>query len=635
MCGISGLVLREGSRVDPEVVKRMSHQMRMRGPDAEGIDIQNQVALIHRRLKIIDLSDQANQPFLASDSRVRVVFNGEIYNYQDLRSQLEKKGHVFRTESDTEVIGEAFLEWGSACFRHFNGMFAIGILDLRLGKPRLYLVRDRFGIKPLFYSQVAGQLAFASGVRSLLEVPWISQEIHSQALFHYLQFSHVPYPDSIFTAIRQVPPAQFFEFFDGKGEFHSYWHPNEMLAQGTTQKRSDQEWVEEFQDIFKRVLKRQWIADVPVGCFLSGGIDSSLIAKVSQEIQPEGLQSFSVGYDEKEFDETPYAKLVAESLGIQNHCLIMNESDVLSLMEQIPVFLDQPLADPTVLSSLLLSKFARNHVTVALSGDGGDELFFGYSYQRILRQMLKWRKVPSSLRIQAFQGVERLLKLVSQESLGRFVHPGLKMSQIFQYPNEAELFQSFIGMVGPLKPQEVRSLIIDSSIKTEPPLFETLLASFPPMSSEDKIAQVFLRTFLTDTVLAKSDRTSMAYGLEVRVPFLDNEIVNFSSRVPFYLKFRWGQSKVLLRQSLGNSVPYSISYRKKQGFSIPLKHWLRGGMKKILLEFLDPNRLKKEGILDPLKVQSLVQEHLNGQANHSHLLWSLLCFEIWKEKTLQ
>lgn len=633
MCGISGIIEKEGAAIDPRLLERMALEMATRGPDAQGIFVNRNRALIHRRLKVLDLSDEANQPFFSGDRKISLVFNGEIYNFKDLKSELAKQGYEFKTTSDTEVALRAFEHWGVQSFERFNGMFSLAFLDEREQKPRLYLVRDRFGIKPLFYSVRDGRIAFASVLRPLFRVPWIEKDLDSKSLFQFLQFSHVHGSDSMLSAVKQLSPGQYLLFKDGKPDLKEYWRPNLNISQSApnfSASREESHYLEEFETIFKRVITRQTVADVPLGCFLSGGIDSSLIAFMMGQVSSKKLKTYSVGYSEQEFDEVPYAEKVAELLGTEHQSLRISESDCMELIEQVPIFFDQPMADPTLLSSLLLSRLARQDVTVALSGDGADELFFGYPYQVWIRSILKWSGVPDSLRRGIFRTAETLLGCRFWAQGNSRLQQGRKLAQILQFRSESELFQYFIGMVGPLPIPRLKRLLVQP-VSFQSPL-DSLLRDLSSARKEDQIIEIFQRTFLPDTVLAKSDRAGMAYGLEVRVPFLDNELVDFSSRLPFHLKYRQGITKVLLRKSLRGKLPKSIASRKKQGFSIPMREWLRGEMRPLVDRYLNESRLSKEGIFAPLEVNQLVVEHLERRANHSHLLWALICFQLWKEK---
>jgi asparagine synthase (glutamine-hydrolysing) len=633
MCGISGVLLPSGQSVDRALVEKMAASMERRGPDAQGVFAEGNVGLGHRRLKILDLSDEANQPLWNADGKIGLVYNGEIYNFAALRAELEKDASSFHTTSDTEVVLRAYERWGTDAFERFDGMFALGIYDRRGDEPFLLLARDRFGIKPLFYSARAGHFAFASELKPLMLVPWVRREISPQTLFHYLEFSHVPCPLSIFEDVKQVMPGGWLRVSDKALVQGRYWNPSRLLER--TGAYAEGDLLAQCEAALLKSVERQLVSDVPVGCFLSGGIDSSLLLMACEKLGRK-METFTIGYQERESDESPFAREIARAFGGggRHHEWIAKPSDFFGLIPDVPRYFDQPFADPTLLSSLLLSRFAREHVTVALSGDGGDELFFGYSQHAAILFLRSLRHVPFAARSRFFGGVDRL-----GEALGGLhprVHQGRKLAQILQFSGEAELLQYFVGTIGPLPRKELAGLIAQPVDAASLP-FDAHLAELAGAKPWERIAQTFVRTFLVDTVLAKTDRAGMAFGLEARVPFLDDEMTAFSSRLPLSANFRGGSGKRLLRDLLARKLEEkglstAISARPKQGFSIPLKSWLRGELRYLLDEYLGVERLKKEGHFNATGVASLVSEHLSGRANHSHLLWSLISFELWLER---
>jgi len=636
MCGISGVYLSPGDAAAPgsefalqRQLEKMADSIAFRGPDASGYWTRGRLGLAHRRLKIIDLSDAANQPMFLrggeSAGKLGVVFNGEIYNFRELRAELQGLGARFTTASDTEVILHAFAKWGEASFSRFNGIFAFALVDLRPETPRLWLVRDRFGVKPLFYASQSGRMAFASTLRPLLELDWVSRDLDSTAVFHFLKFSHVPGESSILRSVHQIAPGTAL-CFDGTHErSHRYWDPFSLSGAAKDDRLDEKSALLELEGILKRVVARQSYADVPVGMFLSGGIDSSLLtwALVESRGDPASVETFTIGYDEAEFDETPHAEAVAKQLGTKHRTLRVRSEDMIDLIPDIPTWFDQPFADPSLLSSLLLARYARQSVTVALGGDGGDELFFGYSYQKALLQIERLAAVPTSLRRAAFSHIS--------QTVGHFSHRGQKLLEILQFENQAELFQYFVGTIGPMRMDHLRDLVT-LPLETGRAPFQTVLDEIQPLKWEEKIQQVFVRTFLVDTVLAKTDRAGMAFGLEARVPFLDDELADFSSRIPFRMKYAQGSTKSLLRKLAAKKLSNRVALRPKQGFSIPLREWLRGPIGYLLDEYLNPVRLRREGVLHPEGVRELVRAHRSGKRNHSHLLWSLISLQMWKER---
>lgn len=650
MCGISGILLRDGEIADERLLGTMAHAMRRRGPDAQGILARGRVGLAHRRLRILDLSDQANQPLFNEDGKLAVVFNGEIYNHPELKSELEALGHHFRTRSDTEVIVHAFEQWGSGCFRRFNGMFALGIWDGRGASPELWLARDRFGTKPLFLGRAAGRLAFASELKPLLEVPWLSRELDRAAILRFLKFSHVPSPGTIFREIEQLPPGSWFRS-DGEHEERGAFRSSEELlgADGLTSRKSDErpeaEWLSELEGVLNRCVRRQLVSDVPVGCFLSGGVDSSLLAfSYASLAGASSIETFSIGYRETEFDETGYARQIAKGLGARHHELIASPDDYLDLIPEIPDYFDQPFADPTSLSMLLLARFARERVTVALSGDGGDELFFGYAQQLALLRLDPLLAMPGSARRGMFSAMSAGGRFLARLGVApRRADQARKLGEILSFREPEELLQGFIGTIGPLSSEALAALVATHADGGAPGPLAPALAGLEKLPVRDRVAQAFVRSFLVDTVLAKTDRATMAFGLEGRVPFLDDEMADFSARLPFRHKVRGSMgrhgSKYLLRRLLERKLSEkglssALSRRPKQGFSIPLRDWLRHDLRYLLQEYLNDKRLARDGIFAPTPVSALVREHIRGYANHSHLLWSLISFQMWKERYL-
>ncbi|HEY8280331.1 MAG TPA: asparagine synthase (glutamine-hydrolyzing) [Bdellovibrionota bacterium] len=630
MCGIAGIRLPEGQRVGEELLQAMGEELRSRGPDAGGGWRKENCGLVHRRLKIIDLSDAANQPMLSDDKLVTLVFNGEIYNFQELRRALEKIGHRFRTKSDTEVVLRAYEEWGLDCLGKFNGMFAIGIFDHRPGKEALHLARDRFGIKPLFYHHNGGTFAFASTLSPLLRLPFVQKRINRDVALSFLKFSHVPCPFSAVESVNQLQPGQVLTLKGNEAKIRAFSFPPSALAPKIT---DENEAVQLIWDKLCDSVRRQSVADVNVGCFLSGGIDSSLILAAHAANGGGTIDTFSIGYKEKTYDERSEARLVADAFSTRHHEILMEPSEFLELAQSTAVCTDQPFADPTLLPAFVLAKLTKRNATVCFSGDGGDELFFGYLYQQMLLQIHHLSALPSSLRITAFAALERVLTPLNNALHSSKFAQLLKLTQILQYGNEAQKYQYFIGSVGPVSFDRLQRLVPGARFASQEN-FAAMLGELSTLSEPERITEIFQRTFMVDTVLTKTDRASMAHGLESRVPFLDNELAEAAASLDFSMKSgRHGSKRVLreiLRQRLPKPLSSRIAGRKKQGFSIPLKDWLRRDLKNFLTDTLDEEKLKTEGIFAPEEVNLLVREHLSGRQNHSHLLWSLVCFEQWK-----
>ena len=557
--------------------------------------------------------------------RYSIVFNGEIYNYRELRAELEAKACKFRTDSDTEVLLKAYIEWGERILTRLNGIFAFAVYDKH--DQSLFIARDRFGIKPLFYSFDGARLAFASTVSAIMTVPWVKKEISNETIFSFLKFSHIPNPASIIDGIKQVKPAHYISFRHGSFSETEYWNSTELSNPERIQDLDESAFIKQLESSLMKSVKAQSVSDVPLGCFLSGGIDSSLISYYLAQSTDKPIKSFSIGYKEPEFDESAYASKVANRLGFQHFEYIVSPEDFFEFIPDIPKYFDQPLADPTLLPSLLLAKNSRSEVTVALSGDGGDELFFGYEYQQALYRLENIKHIPHSLRVP----VCKLLQVI----LHPFVTNQLKLQQInklldiLQFRNTAELFQYFIGTIGPIHLDKINQLL-KNPVSLKKPLYSELMDEISDLPWSAQIEQIFLKRFLPDTVLAKTDRTSMGFSLEARVPFLDNEMLNYSSHLPFNMKYRNGVKKYILRKLADLHISHEIAYRKKQGFSIPMREWLRGNLKYLVQEHLAPDKLKNDLHLNEVCVGRIIKEHMENHANHSHLIWSMISLQMWK-----
>jgi asparagine synthase (glutamine-hydrolysing) len=553
---------------------------------------------------------------------VATIFNGEIYNFVSLRQELAGLGHHFSTASDTEVIVHAYEEWGEGCFSRLNGMFALALWDGRSAAPIFYLARDKNGVKPLYYAASDGRLGFASAAKALMRLPWVSREVDRDALFHFLNFSHIPSPSTALVDIRQLEPGHYLRVDSRTLEKVRFWDPrSNCIAAKHSRGENLPFWEERFATTLRDCVRRQSVSDVPIGCFLSGGIDSSLLTVALTEMGGPRVRTFSIGYAEKAEDETHHARLVAHQLGTEHHELIVRAEDFRGLIADIPQFFDQPFADPTMLSTMLLSRFAREKVTVALSGDGADELFWGYPYQEILRRLKPLRHTSPRLR--------RWVCEVAKAPASVFSDRLRKILEILQFRGEEELFRSFIGMIGPLRLDRVEQLAGGKPARLA---LSGLLGAAEGLPWEDKIAYVFQNTFLIDTVLTKTDRASMAYGLEARVPFLDDAMLEFSAELPFSFKHRNGQGKFLLRRVLAKHLPPSITNRPKQGFSVPMKDWLRGDLRYLLDDHIIGNGARVGDWLDLPCARKLAREHVEGRRNHQHLLWSIVCLSLWKER---
>lgn len=629
MCGINGFYSQSRS---PEAIldslRRMNAKLAHRGPDAGAEFMHDNFGLGHRRLSILDLRPQANQPMFSQDNRYSLVFNGEIYNFQDLKEALMAKGHSFKTTSDTEVLLAACSEWEEEAFAKLNGIFSFAFHD-RL-KKTIYLVRDRFGIKPLFYSYQDGELGLSSSLAAILELPFVARNLQEDNLFHYLKHGHVPWPHTLVKGVFQLPPRSFALLNTQNGELKIKEYIG-LKHKNVLQITNWEEALLATDTALKNSVKRQLIADVPVGIFLSGGVDSSLITAAFKEVSGQKINSYCISYAEKEFDEGQHALQVAQHFGTNHHTITVAPDQIFNLIPTLPDFFDQPFSDPTLLSTMILCREARKDITVALGGDGGDELFFGYTYQPMLLKILPLLRLPYGLRknlAKMFKGI-----LNSQFYLSR--HPRIQQAKkfldIMTFENIEELYMYFIGTIGPLPMEQIKRLLKNPP-QDHTSIYRGYLKNHQDLSNFESVEQLFIDTFLVDTVNQKSDRASMAFGLELRVPFLDDEMVALSHKIPTHFKYYKGVKKHLLRELLQQKIPGHLAHRPKQGFSIPMRDWLRKDLVYLLKDYLSEERLAKDPYLSSTEVNSLVNQHLSGKFNHSHLLWSLIVLQLWRER---
>jgi asparagine synthase (glutamine-hydrolysing) len=619
MCGISGIY--SELMVEENLLQRIADSMKHRGPDHQAFKRFGDYSFVHARLSILDLNPRSNQPMTDSDQKFAICFNGEVYNFKDLRLELEHLGHTFLTNSDTEVILIGFKAWREKLFPKLNGIFSIALLDIE--REELYLVRDPSGTKPLFYSFKDGRFSFSSELKAQIMLPWISRDIDRSSLFYFLKFSHVPNPESILRDVKQLNPSTYLVFRKKEFTLHSYI-PERI---STYSPKSFDGALESLDLLFEKVIRRQLVSDVPVGCFLSGGIDSSLICYYHAKVSSSKIKTFTIGYQEKEFDESIHAKEISRLLGTEHFELILKPKDLLAEIDNLPRYFDHPFADPTMLSSLLLARHASKEVKVVFSGDGGDELFFGYQYQKMILQALPYLKIPSFFRQALSATIESLLSPLSRNSL--LFQRVRKFCEIFAAKDQAEFMQYFIGTIGPVKVSRINSLLKAPVQTTTLPLITSIAETMK--DDELKISELFLKTFLVNCALQKNDRSSMAFGLEARVPFLDNEMVEFAKTLPFDYIYRSNSSKHILRTLFYNKVPSALAHRKKQGFSIPLREWLRSELREVVEDYLGES-LKTDPNLNFNETRKVIEEHMDNRANHSHLIWSLLMYRMWSKE---
>jgi asparagine synthase (glutamine-hydrolysing) len=646
MCGITGFwnpSQQLTSDLLESIAKQMSQTMFHRGPDDGGtwVDAEAGIALGHRRLSILDLSPEGHQPMLSANGRYGIAFNGEIYNFLDLRQQLEQRGHRFRSHSDTEVMLEAFSEWGvEAAVKQFNGMFAFALWDRQ--ERIFYLGRDRLGEKPLYYGWIGKTFLFASELKSLKAYPNFSGTINRDALALYLRHSYIPTPYTIYNGIYKLPPASLLTISHPQeiSQPVPYWSARIAAESGVTQPftGSETEAIAQLDALLRDAVSLRMIADVPLGAFLSGGIDSSTVVSMMQAQSIQPVKTFSIGFHEDGYNEAEHAKAVAKHLGTDHTELYVTPEEAMGVIPKLPTLYDEPFADPSQIPTFLVSQLAQQQVTVSLSGDGGDELFAGYNryfWGRSIWQKIGWMpKTVRQLGAQAlmslspqtwdslFSRFQAVLPAQLQQSLpGDKLH---KLAEVLAVPNPQTLYKNLASHW-----KNPAALVLNSS---EPPtaLSDSLLWANLPDFTEQMIYLDTI-TYLPDDILVKVDRASMGVSLESRVPLLDHRVVEFAWRIPLSLKICNGKGKWLLRQILYQYVPPSLIERPKMGFSVPIDKWLRGDLRNWAEALLDESRLRQEGFFNPQPIRQKWREHLAGTHNWQYYLWDILIFQLWLE----
>ena len=619
MCGIVGIVAMAGGRPPTrDQLEAMCASLVHRGPDDQGIEIAGNVGLGMRRLSIIDVGG-GRQPIFNEDGTVLCVQNGEIYNFRELRQDLEARGHRFRTKSDTEVIVHAYEEYGPGCPELLNGMFALAVHDTR--RRKLLLARDHIGIKPLYYMFAPPYLVWGSEIKSLLASGLVARDLDFDGLAQFLAWEYVPGAATLFRSIRKLEPGHLIEIDldDPRCEPRAYW---DVPADGEDAGADENAWVEAVDAKLGECVRRQLVSDVPLGAFLSGGVDSSLMVSAMGP-----ATTFSIGFDDPSYNELRWARRVADHLGVDHHDEIIQPS-VVELFQHLMWFLDDPIGDFSIFPTYLVSRLARERVTVVLSGDGGDELFGGYETYLADRWARYYQRLPGLVRAGLIEPFTAALRPQSVKKgvvnkAKRFVE-GLAYAPALSH-TRWRLFDGN-GVRDTLFTPEAKSAITV-------PVEQHVLDLFRRAGEREPLNRslyVDLKSYLCDNILVKVDRMSMAVSLETRVPYLDRELVELAFRIPQRHKVGLRQTKVLLKRVAARHVPSECVYRPKEGFSIPIKNWLGTEFRPLLDELLDPSRLRQEGLFAPACVERLKTEHLDGRTNHSHVLWSLMVFQAWR-----
>jgi asparagine synthase (glutamine-hydrolysing) len=602
---------------DLEAVARMSRRLVHRGPDSDGLFHEGGVALAARRLSIIDL-EGGDQPIANEDGSVVVVQNGEIYNHRELRRELEGRGHRFASGADTEVLVHLYEEHGEGFVERLRGMFAIALWDAKA--ERLLLARDRFGIKPLYFRHIDGELSFASELKAMLELPGFSREIDPRAVSAYLAFNSIPAPLTIFAEARKLPPGCTLSWRDGELCESRYARPRPVLA-AEARRGPAGELADELRETLRDSVRAHLVSDVPVGVLLSGGVDSAGIAALAAGEQGEGVRTFSVGFEESSFDELDRARLVAERYATDHHEIVLRPNAVELLPKLVEAF-DEPFGDSSALPTYLVSELAASEVKVALSGEGGDELFGGY--YTYVADLLAPR--VGGLAALAAPLVEAL---PSSDSKVSFDYKAKRFVRAARLP-PLERHHAWKEIFGPA---QRAALLAETEPGWDPvDLYRERYAETAGAEPLARLQDVDLGIYMVDDLLVKTDRTSMAHSLELRVPFLDNEVAGFALGLTTPLKVRGLAKKRLLRRALAPLVPSEIRRGRKQGFSIPVAAWLRGPLEPFARETLSPTTLARQGCLDPATVAALLDRHCAGREDLSRQLWGLMAFTLWFDR---
>lgn len=623
MCGITGFASLPGVEApDVGVLQRMCDTIVHRGPDDQGTFRDARVGLGMRRLSIIDLSG-GQQPIANEDGTVLTVFNGEIYNFQSLRHTLELAGHQFRTRSDTEVIVHGYEEWGDDFLTRLNGMFGIAVYDLR--RQRVLLARDHVGIKPLFYAWTRSGLVWGSEVKALLASGQVDRNLDMDALGQFVAWEYCPGEMTLLQGVRKLLPGHVltFDLNSGARQIRRYW---DVPAPQPAAAHDDAYWLDRVDGALTDAVRRQLVSDVPLGAFLSGGVDSSLITAAMGQ-----ATTFSIGFDDPTYNELDYSKSVAEHLGVE-HITEVIQADALDLFDHLMHFMDDPIGDSSIFPTYLVSRLARRHVTVSLSGDGGDELFGGYETYLASRLAGRYDALPRMLRKGLVEPAVGLLRPTRAKK--GLINKALRFVDGVQHDSAIgharwRLFLTEAAQARLFTPEAREAMVR--------PIGEHVLSLFEAARDREPLARslyVDSFSYLPDDILTKVDRMSMAVSLESRVPFLDKEMVELAFEVPDRLKVRGGVTKWILKRIAERYVPRDAVYRPKEGFSVPLKRWMADQYRVLLEELLCESRIRRENLFEWTEVERLKREHLSGRRNHAHQLWAIMMFQSWQDRWL-
>jgi asparagine synthase (glutamine-hydrolyzing) len=624
MCGIVGFINSDGGAADREILERMNRAIIHRGPDEDGFYLNQNVALAMRRLAIIDLAG-GQQPMHNADKTKWIVFNGEIYNYQELRKDLDQRGHKFYTNSDTEAIVHLYDEFGADCLKYLRGMFAIAIWDER--ERSLFVARDRVGKKPLLYShRPDGSLIFGSEFTALLQHPAIERGVDYEAIDSYLSYLCVPAPMTAFKEIRKLEPGHWLRWRDGQIETKRYWLPDFSKKI----KISEEEAIEETTRLLREATKLRMISEVPLGAFLSGGVDSSTVVALMAQESEKPVKTFSIGFEEQDFSELKYAKRVAEHVGAEYNEFIV-KPNALEILPTLVEHYGEPYADSSAIPTYYVSRETRKHVTVALNGDGGDESFAGYERYAAMKLAQQYHKIPTFARRHL---IERGVGLIPASELTRSrVRDVKRFLQAANLPKTERYFRWMSTFNRDVKRELYTEDFATATAEQNPSaIMDQWFANANGSGLLDASLLADQMTYLPNDLLVKVDIASMANSLEARAPFLDHKVIEFAASLPESLKMHRFETKSLLKKVAARLVPKEVIYRRKMGFGVPVGKWMRGEMKEFVREILLSQKALGRGIIKPEMTKKYVSEHTNGERDHAFQIWTLLMLELWFQR---
>lgn len=607
MCGICGVYGIE----DKKLIREMNSKLIHRGPDQDGYFIDKKIMLGHRRLSIIDLSNNGKQPMHNEDKTIWIVFNGEIYNFKELRIDLEKKGHRFYSNTDTEVIVHGYEEYGVKFLEKLNGMFAFGIWDSK--KKLLFLARDRVGVKPLYYYKGKDRFSFASEIKAIIADKTVPREVNLDALNQYIGFEYVPAPLSMFKEIYKLKAGHYLIFKENKINIQKYWDVSSKEIEW-----NENELIAVTKRLISESVKMRMISDVPLGAFLSGGIDSSTVVSFMSKFSNLPIKTFSIGFSEKSYDESKYARLVAEKFNTEHTESIVDPEDIIPLFDKIIPKLDEPFGDISIFPTYLVSELARSKVTVVLSGDGGDELFGGYDWYLAEKLSKIYSMVPFKKTVSCLAS-----KVPLTDQYKGFVNKFKRFVECYDNGNEMHL-----RWMNNVPSSQIRDLL---QFKVKENSFSKVNEYVNNFSGLNKNMYVDLKTYLTDDIFTKVDRASMFVSMEAREPLVDYRLVEHCMSIPSEFKIKGFTRKYILKKTMRDVLPREIISKEKRGFTLPMKTWIRNELKDLFVQKLSKENLKQIGLFNQEYVDRVISDHMNKNKDYQRHLWSLLSFVLWYE----